>query len=84
MTYAILLHIDMLLSDVELIKASSYLCIMHTKKMYNVHLFKCELVKKVVKKVNPETSCQKMPREICAPGNCVVRPSEKVCLFDQN
>jgi len=40
---------------------------------------KCELVKKVVKKVNPETSCQKMPREICAPGNCLILPSEKKC-----
>merc|ERR1719495_2771777 len=40
---------------------------------------KCTLEKKVVKKVNPETSCQKMPREICAPGNCVVQKSEKTC-----
>jgi len=40
---------------------------------------KCTLEKKVVKKVNPETSCQKMPREICAPGNCVIQKSEKAC-----
>jgi len=40
---------------------------------------KCTLEKKLVKKVNPETSCQKMPREICAPGNCLVRKSDKVC-----
>jgi len=40
---------------------------------------KCTLEKKLVKKVNPETSCQKMPREICAPGNCLVQKSDKVC-----
>jgi len=40
---------------------------------------KCTLEKKLVKKVNPETSCQKMPREICAPGNCVVKSQDKVC-----
>lgn len=40
---------------------------------------KCTLEKKVVKKVNPETACQKMPREICAPSNCAFVKSEKVC-----
>jgi len=40
---------------------------------------KCTLEKKTVKKTNPETSCRKMPREICAPGNCAVRKSDKVC-----
>jgi len=40
---------------------------------------KCTLEKKLVKKVNPETSCQKMPREICAPGNCIVQTQKKVC-----
>jgi len=40
---------------------------------------KCTLEKKTVKKTNPETSCRKMPREICAPGNCVFKGSEQVC-----
>jgi len=40
---------------------------------------KCTLEKKKVKKVNPETSCQKMPREICAPSNCEFRKQPKVC-----
>jgi len=40
---------------------------------------KCTLEKKLVKKTNPETSCQKMPREICAPGNCLVLKTKKVC-----
>jgi len=40
---------------------------------------KCTLEKKIVKKVNPDTSCQKMPREICAPSNCAFVKDEKVC-----
>lgn len=39
---------------------------------------KCTLEKKVVKKTNPETACEKIPKEICAPSGCVVKPSEKV------
>jgi len=44
---------------------------------------KCHLEKRTVKKTNPETSCQKMPREICAPSNCVFEKSEKICR-DEN
>merc|ERR1712223_843994 len=40
---------------------------------------KCTLEKKTVKKVNPETSCRKVPRDICAPSNCVFKNTEKVC-----
>jgi len=40
---------------------------------------KCTLEKKVVKKTNPETACEKIPKEICAPSGCVVKPSEKAC-----
>lgn len=40
---------------------------------------KCRLEKRLVKKTNPETSCQKMPREICAPSNCEFQQTEKVC-----
>jgi len=40
---------------------------------------KCTVQKKVVKKVNPDTSCRKVPREICAPSNCVFTSNEKVC-----
>ena len=39
---------------------------------------KCELVTKKVKKTNPETACEKIPKEICAPSGCVVEKSEKV------
>lgn len=40
---------------------------------------KCRLEKKVVKKNNPETSCRKIPREICAPSNCAFQKSEQLC-----
>jgi len=40
---------------------------------------KCTLEKKTVKKVNPDTSCRKIPREICAPSNCEFLPAKKVC-----
>jgi len=40
---------------------------------------KCTVQRKVVKKVNPDTSCRKVPREICAPSNCVFLNNEKVC-----
>ena len=38
----------------------------------------CTLEKRVVKKVNPETACRKIPKEICAPSNCEFKLSEKV------
>jgi len=40
---------------------------------------KCRLEKKLVKKINPETACSKIPREICAPSNCIIKQAEKVC-----
>lgn len=40
---------------------------------------KCKLEKSIVKKVHPETSCRKMPREICAPSNCIFEKAEKIC-----
>jgi len=36
-------------------------------------------VKKLVKKTNPETSCQKVPKEICAASNCELRKQDKSC-----
>merc|ERR1719225_1451187 len=38
---------------------------------------KCELQK--VKETNPETACEKIPKEICAPSGCIVQPSKKAC-----
>ena len=29
--------------------------------------------------MNPETTCRKMEREICAPSNCAFAPAEKIC-----
>uniref|UniRef100_A0A0K2UHS3 Uncharacterized protein n=1 Tax=Lepeophtheirus salmonis TaxID=72036 RepID=A0A0K2UHS3_LEPSM len=40
---------------------------------------KCELNKKTVTKVHPETSCKKIPKEICAPSNCKTLPGEEIC-----
>ena len=39
---------------------------------------KCTLQEKVVKKTTPNTACEKIPKEICAPSNCVVGVSTKV------
>lgn len=40
---------------------------------------KCKLEKKTVKKVKPETWCDKMSQNVCAPSNCVISVGEKVC-----
>uniref|UniRef100_A0A0K2T262 Uncharacterized protein n=1 Tax=Lepeophtheirus salmonis TaxID=72036 RepID=A0A0K2T262_LEPSM len=40
---------------------------------------KCDLQKNNVKKVHPETSCKKVPREVCAPSNCVTKPGDEIC-----
>lgn len=40
---------------------------------------KCTLEKKTVKKVHPDTSCRKIPKEVCAPNNCALKAGEEVC-----
>lgn len=40
---------------------------------------KCKLEKKTVKKVKPETWCEKMSQNVCAPSNCVITTGEKIC-----
>jgi hypothetical protein len=44
---------------------------------------KCTLEKRKVKKVHPETACNKIPKEVCAPNNCAMREGEEVCR-DEN
>ena len=44
-------------------------------------LFQCKLEKKTVKKVKPETWCEKMSQNVCAPSNCVIAVGEKVSSF---
>ena len=38
----------------------------------------CTIQKKTVKKVHPDTSCKKIPREVCVPNNCAMVPGEEV------
>eukprot|EP00090_Calanus_glacialis_P007315 TRINITY_DN15757_c0_g1_i5.p1 TRINITY_DN15757_c0_g1~~TRINITY_DN15757_c0_g1_i5.p1 ORF type:complete len:457 (-),score=88.88 TRINITY_DN15757_c0_g1_i5:62-1432(-) len=40
---------------------------------------KCTLEKTLVNKVNPETSCNKMSRNVCAPSNCILKKTKKIC-----
>lgn len=40
---------------------------------------KCKLEKKTVKKVKPETWCEKLSQNVCAPSNCVITPGPEVC-----
>jgi len=40
---------------------------------------KCRLEKRTMTKVHPDTSCRKIPREVCIPNNCKMVPGEKVC-----
>ena len=40
---------------------------------------KCELTKKTVRKVHPETECRKIPREVCVPNNCAMEQGDEVC-----
>eukprot|EP00096_Caligus_rogercresseyi_P012702 TRINITY_DN5412_c0_g1_i1.p1 TRINITY_DN5412_c0_g1~~TRINITY_DN5412_c0_g1_i1.p1 ORF type:complete len:443 (-),score=103.64 TRINITY_DN5412_c0_g1_i1:97-1425(-) len=40
---------------------------------------KCELDKTTVKKVHPETSCRKIPREVCVPNNCKAIKGDEIC-----
>ena len=44
---------------------------------------KCRLEKKTVKKVHPDTACQKIPREVCVPNNCALKAGPEVCR-DEN
>ncbi|QQP58250.1 Uncharacterized protein FKW44_003508, partial [Caligus rogercresseyi] len=40
---------------------------------------KCQVNKKNVKKIHPDTQCKKIPRKICAPSNCQVLPGPEIC-----
>ena len=40
---------------------------------------KCDLVKRTVKKVHPETECRKIPRQVCIPNNCEMVKGDEVC-----
>merc|ERR1712012_132051 len=49
------------------------------KKCVEWPVKKCKLEKKTVKKVKPETWCEKMSQNVCAPSNCVISVGEKKC-----
>ena len=38
----------------------------------------CRLEKKLVKKVKPETRCEKYSQNVCAPSSCVITIGKKV------
>jgi len=40
---------------------------------------KCRLEKKLVKKVKPETRCEKYSQNVCAPSSCVISIGKKKC-----
>ncbi|QQP57191.1 Uncharacterized protein FKW44_002097, partial [Caligus rogercresseyi] len=40
---------------------------------------KCQINKKNVKKIHPDTQCRKVPRKVCAPSNCQVLPGPEIC-----
>lgn len=40
---------------------------------------KCELIKKTVRKVHPETECRKIPREVCVPNHCAMQQGDEIC-----
>merc|ERR1711936_925827 len=40
---------------------------------------KCSLEKKLVKKYTPHTSCQKVPKEMCAPKDCGIKEGPVQC-----
>ena len=43
---------------------------------------KCSLRSELVKKVSPETSCEKIPKQMCAPRGCGFVPGPPEC-FDK-
>jgi len=40
---------------------------------------KCRLEKKLVKKVKPETWCEKYSQNVCAPSNCIISTGKRKC-----
>merc|ERR1712080_249428 len=44
---------------------------------------KCHIEKKLTTKTTPETSCKKIPNEICAPSNCKFVPHKKECRTEK-
>ena len=38
--------------------------------------------KTLASKVKPDTSCRKIPRQVCIPNNCEMVPGEQLCKDD--